>query len=122
MAMKPKVTKGCAQTEGVFAEFDEYWPVMRIYDEDKYLIAQYGVEEASKQPCPEKTFREGGKCVAKCSDNLYTEIDGSGGECVIRCQSTLEEKSRTCNVPNPTPSGQLNLNVLLGRKCPAGST
>ena len=35
----------CTQeNQGVFAEFDQYWPIVRVYDRDKYLIASYKVD------------------------------------------------------------------------------
>jgi hypothetical protein len=71
MPRKPK-NGGCTGSEGVFVEFDEYWPIMRVYDEDKYLVAEYTLDEGLKVECPEKTFREAGQCVSKCSAHLYS--------------------------------------------------
>jgi hypothetical protein len=51
MSRKPK-NGGCTGSEGVFVEFDEYWPIMRVYDEDKYLVAEYTLDEGLKVECP----------------------------------------------------------------------
>jgi|JI10StandDraft_1071094.scaffolds.fasta_scaffold3691381_1 hypothetical protein len=43
--MRPKASKSsCGGPEGVFMKFDDYLPIARIYDEDKYLVGYYAVD------------------------------------------------------------------------------
>lgn len=43
---------------------------MQIYDRDRYLVAQYSIDN-NYWSCPEKMFEIGGKCNVTCPISFY---------------------------------------------------
>lgn len=113
----------CNSIQGVYAEFDDYWPAMRIYDEDNHLLAEYWANENLKTVCPSKTFEHQGDCRTNCPLPYYKEMNGKYGNCVLNCKSNyaIDEKLKTCTLPNQNPILENNLNKILNRNCPSDS-
>lgn len=61
----------------------KYWPVVRIYDQERYLIAEYSLFKSSKfvlaSICPSGSFLFKDSCIKKCPVSFYEYISENVG-------------------------------------------
>lgn len=56
----------------------KYWPFVRIYDQERYLVAEYSLSKSSKfvpaSICPSGSFMFKDLCIKKCPTSYYEYI------------------------------------------------
>jgi hypothetical protein len=67
--------QGCQIRAPYTIEFSDNWPVARIYDQERYLIAEYSLNETNgfqkSRICPQGSFLMGELCLKECPAPYY---------------------------------------------------